>query len=364
MSLKADNTIDKLTIKKIIQIAIILLIVLNFAGFLNLIKYVYGIISPILLGAGIAFVLNIIVVRYEKVYFPNSKNKFILRSRRIISIFLTFLTIILIIYFLLYIIIPQISQFIQLLSTELPDFYERTVAWIMQYAEQYPVIQQRLEGLDMSGNVAIERIWGIISNWSFGSISIIGIVFGKIIEFILALFFSIYVLFNRKVIKNNYQKLVNAYLNKEKREKLSVVLKTANETFSDFFLGQFKEAIVLGVLCTLGMMILRLPYATTIGSVVGLSSLIPLIGAYLGAIFGLLVIVMISPISAVVFLIFIVILQQVEGNFIYPKVVGNSIALPSIWVFAAIIVGGGLMGVIGIILGVPLAATIYKLLNM
>jgi len=147
------------------------------------------------------------------------------------------------------------------------------------------------------------------------------------------------------------------------REKLSKVIQTADETFSNFFLGQFKEAVILGLLCTIGMLVFGLPYATTIGPVVGLTALVPMVGAYLGAAVGVLLIVMVDLFKAVFFIIFIVVLQQVEGNFIYPKVIGNNIRLPSIWVFGAIIVGGGLMGILGVILGVPIAATIYKLIG-
>ncbi|HNR65998.1 MAG TPA: AI-2E family transporter [Atribacterota bacterium] len=135
------------------------------------------------------------------------------------------------------------------------------------------------------------------------------------------------------------------------------------DTFSNFILGQFKEAVILGTLCTIGMTILRLPYPTTIGSVVGLSSVIPMVGSYIGATFGILLIIVVDWVSAVFFLVFIIILQQIESNFIYPKIVGDSIGLPGIWVFAAIIIGSGLMGFLGILLGVPIAATIYKLLN-
>jgi len=177
------------------------------------------------------------------------------------------------------------------------------------------------------------------------------------------LFFSIYVLFDKDKIRGNFNKLINATLNASRRENLAKVIQTADETFTDFFLGQFKEAFILGVLCTIGMLIFRFPYATTIGSVVGLTALIPMVGAYLGATVGFLLIFIVNPFKAILFLLFIVILQQVEGSFIYPKVVGHSIGLPGIWVFAAIIVGGGLMGIIGILLGVPLVATIYKLIG-
>ena len=203
----------------------------------------------------------------------------------------------------------------------------------------------------------------LLGNGAFGTVSFIGTVFGAIVEFILAVTFSIYILFSKEQLKNNLDKLLKAYMRTDKREKLYESLRTANETFSNYFLGQFKEAIILGVLCTVGMLLLRFPYATIIGPVIGLTALIPMVGAYIGAAVGFLLIVIVDPLQAVFFILFIVILQQIEGNLIYPKVVGGSIGLPGIWVFAAVIVGGGLMGIAGVMLGVPIAATIYKLLG-
>jgi len=349
--------------KTIILIGIILLVVLNLNEIINLIKYLYGIISPLLVGGGIAFILNILVSKYENIYFPDSSNPIIIKTRRSLCIILSIFTILLVVLFLLYIVIPQISQFIQLISTELPFVYEKVVEWTIENSEKYPVIRERLEELDISGEEVFNRALELFNSWAFGSVSFIGIVFNKIVELLLAIIFSIYILFDRGTLERNYNKFVNAYLGKKWRNNLFKVINTADETFSNFFLGQFKEAFILGLLCTIGMLVFRLPYATTIGSVVGLTALIPIVGAFLGATIGVLLIIVIDPFKAVLFIIFIVALQQVESNFIYPKVIGNNIGLPSIWVFAAIIVGGGFMGIIGILLGVPIVATIYKLLS-
>lgn len=149
----------------------------------------------------------------------------------------------------------------------------------------------------------------------------------------------------------------------DRREKLYRWIRTANETFASYIVGQSKDAVILGVLCTLGMLVFGFPYAITIGPVVGLTALIPMVGAYIGAAIGILLIVAVDPMKALWFIVFFVALQQLEGNLIYPKVVGNSLGLPGVWVFAAITVGGGLMGITGVMLGVPIAATVYKLLG-
>lgn len=139
---------------------------------------------------------------------------------------------------------------------------------------------------------------------------------------------------------------------------------TADQTFSSFIIGQVTEAVILGTLCTVGMLIFRFPYAPMIGAFIGATALIPIVGAYLGAAVGVIMIMTQDPLKAVLFVVFIVVLQQLEGNLIYPKVVGSSIGLPGIWVLAAVTVGGGLMGISGMLLGVPTAATVYKLLAM
>jgi len=362
MAHESNNEKTQLTTKKIILIGIVLLTVLNFAHFLNLIKYVFGIFAFLFIGAGIAFILNILVSKYEKIYFPNSDYQLIIKSRRPMSVVFSILTIILVLLFLLYLVIPQLIRSIDLLSGELPGMYEKAVHWIDENSQRYPMIRQRLEEVDISGEEAINRGLGIISSWAFGPVSFVGMLFSKIIELFLAIVFSIYILFDKETLKGNFNKLINAYLSKDKRNYLLNVIQTANNTFTDFFLGVFKEALIIGLLCTIGMLILGLPYASTVGSVVGVSAIIPMFGAFLSAAIGALLIVVVDPVKAVIFIIFIVILQQVEENFIYPKVIGNNIGLPKIWVFAAIIVGGGFMGIIGILLGVPITATIYKLL--
>ena len=156
---------------------------------------------------------------------------------------------------------------------------------------------------------------------------------------------------------------MDTYLPKETCRKIRAVVKTMDECFHNYIVGQCTEAVILGVLCILGMLLFRLPYATMVGTLVGFTALIPVAGAYIGAAVGAFMILTVSPAKALVFLIFILVLQQLEGNIIYPRVVGQSIGLPAIWVLAAVTVGGGLFGVVGMLLGVPLAATAWKLLG-
>lgn len=353
----------KTILKIIIAAALILLAVLNYSEVLGLAMKIYRIVYPLLLGAAMAFVLNILVIKYEKLYFPGSKSSFVACSRRSVCILMAVMTIILVVFFAMRIVIPQLVKFITLLVEKFPGVYDSVVKWVVDNSHEIPAIQQKIKELDMDGYAVLNKVLGLLGNWAFGTVSFIGSAFGAVVEFILAVTFSIYILAGKEDLKNKFKKLFKAYISKEKRTKLYDVLNIANDSFSSYISGQCKEAVILGSLCTAGMVILGFPYSTIIGPVMGLTALIPMIGAYIGAALGFLLIVAVNPLKALLFIVFIVVLQQLEGNLIYPKVVGNSIGLPGIWVFAAVILGGGFMGIAGILLGVPVAATLYKLVS-
>ena len=182
-------------------------------------------------------------------------------------------------------------------------------------------------------------------------------------NFVVGLIFAVYILFNKEKLASQADRLMRSYMKPRSEKRFRYFCATADKCFSSFIVGQCTEAVILGLLCAIGMAILRIPYASTIGTLIGATALIPIVGAYIGAAVGALMIVVVDPIKALWFLIFLVILQQVEGNVIYPKVVGSSVGLPGMWVLAAVTVGGGLGGIGGMLLGVPAAATVYKLLE-
>lgn len=351
------------TIKLIILTGVVLLIVLYFPEVINKTRDLLAAFYPLLLGAVIAFILNILMSRYEKCYFPASQKRIITKSRRGICLLLAILTIVLIVYLILRIIIPQIAHTSYLISAGFPDMYAKSLAWIGQYSVQIPGLQQKLSAMNVDGAAIMKKALAYSGSWAFGTISVLGSVFGEIISFVLALVFCIYILLEKEDLKAKFDKLFKAYMRNERREKLYEILHLTNQVFSDYIVGQCKDALILGVLCAIGMLIFGFPYALSVGSVVGLMALIPVVGTLLGAAIGFFLIVIVDPVKALLFIVFIIVLHQLEGNLIYPKVVGNSIGLPGIWVLAAITVGGGLMGIVGVLLGVPVAATIYKLLG-
>jgi len=358
-----NNNKQKLTPKTLVLIGLIALVILYFTEIVSILQYFYGVIFPLLLGAGIAYVLNILVSGYEALFFPRSNNRYAVNLRRGVCITFSIFTIILVLLFFLRIVIPQFSQSIGLLAAGFPSLYNNVYDWASLHANQVPVLQQKLEGLNMDGATALKKTMSVFGKWTWGTVSIMGSVFGLVVNFILAIIFAIYILFSKEDLKRYFDRLLAAYMRADRRKKFNEGMHLANESFSSFIIGQCKEAVILGLLCTIGMLFLSFPYATIIGPVIGLTALIPMVGAYIGATVGFLLIVIVDPVKSLFFILFIVILQQLEGNVIYPKVVGDSIGLPGIWVFASITIGAGLMGLTGVLLGVPIAATAYKLLN-
>ena len=187
--------------------------------------------------------------------------------------------------------------------------------------------------------------------------------FSVIFNFVVGLIFAIYILGGKEKLANQFKRIVSTYTNGKISTKVFYVLKVTDECFHNFIVGQCIEAVILGALCTIGMLILRLPYAVMIGVFVGCTALIPIAGAYIGAIVGVIMIFTVSPVKSIFFIVFIIILQQLENQLIYPKVVGSSIGLPGIWVFAAVMIGAGLFGIQGVIFGIPIVSVFYQLIK-
>jgi len=215
--------------------------------------------------------------------------------------------------------------------------------------------------------LGINQIIGVLTS-GIGSaaeilITSVSSVFSGVVTALLSAIFAIYILAGKEKLADQFLRLGNRYLKPAWMGKVRYVVDTMNDCFHKYVVGQCIEAVILGGLCTVGMLILQLPYALMIGAVIAFTALIPVAGAYIGGAIGAFIILMESPVKALIFLIFLVVLQQLEGNIIYPRVVGSSLGLPAIWVLAAVTVGGGVMGIPGMLLGVPLAATVYRLIR-
>lgn len=324
---------------------------------------------PLFVGCVIAYILNILMSFFERHYFPRTKSKVVQKSKRIACMVLAFVSLVGIIALIIGIVVPELTKCVKHLFSKVPVFIETCLGMLEKdenladYAlaleaylpKDWTVWQDKL----MNGAKAVlSGFGGVMSS----VVSVVSSVFSGIVTMLVALIFSIYLLLDKEKIILQVKRLISTYLPKGDK-KIFYVIYTLNDSFHRFIVGQCTEAVVLGLLCMIGMAIFRFPYAMMIGVLIGFTALIPVAGAYIGAGVGAFMILTESPIQAVLFLIFIVVLQQVEGNLIYPKVVGSSIGLPGIWVLAAITIGGGLMGVMGMLLAVPVVATIYRLLQ-
>ncbi|KRL31446.1 permease [Companilactobacillus paralimentarius DSM 13238 = JCM 10415] len=325
-----------------------------------------GVAMPLILGAVLAYVLNILCVKLEKYFFPNTKIKILQKSRRALVILTTLVIVTLVMVGVFRLVLPQFFNALADFFKNIPSFFEGLSA-LLEKINHNSVISDQLESMNIDWSSVQSKVMKYLTSGMggvFGSTFkiVTGITKG-FVNFILALTFAIYILATKEKLGRQIKKLAHAYLKNEHIQKVKYVVDIADDMFSHFIAGQVTEAIILGSLCSLGMIIFRFPYALSVGAFVSITALIPILGAWLGGIVGFLLIAVKSPIEAVFFIVFLLVLQQFESNVIYPRVVGTSIGLPGIWVLASITVGGGLGGIVGMLLGVPVAATIYQLLK-
>lgn len=320
----------------------------------------------LILGVAIAYILNIVMKKYESIYFPKSQRKIVKKTKRSVCIILSLLTVLVIIVGIVMIVIPELYKCIELLSDAVPRSVDTVKSWVNEnISAEY--IKNKVNSIEFSWKSLEPALLGYFqvntAEILNSVISVTSSIAGTITDIVIAVIFAVYILFNKEKLLNQFNKIIKAYGKPERSKKLISYLKIANKTFSSFIIGQCTDAVILGCLCFAGMVILRFPYAGVTAAVVGLTALIPIVGAFIGAFIGAFLIFTISPIKAVMFIIFLIILQQCEQAFIYPKVVGKSTGLPGMWVLAGITVGGGLFGIVGMLIGVPITATFYKILQ-
>lgn len=321
--------------------------------------------TPLLLGGVIAYLVNILMSIYEKYYFPKSKKNVVIKSRRPVCMVGAFATLITIVLLLIRLVLPQFISCVQLIFAELPGFIEV----IINEIEDMHILPENIMDSLSSENwrEQIGQVFQLLTSGIGNVMDVIlrtiSSVFSVAVTALMSVIFSIYLLLGKDKLKAQFNRVMRHYLRKSWCDNIDYLLDTLNRCFRRYIVGQCTEAVIIGCLCTLGMLLLGLPYATMIGALIGFTALIPVAGAYIGALVGAFMIFMVSPIEAVIFLVFIVVLQQLEDNLIYPRVVGSSLGLPGIWVIAAVTIGGGVMGVVGMILSVPLTATLYTIIR-
>ena len=332
---------------------------------IGLLKTGIKILMPFLAGAVVAFILNVPMRAIEK-WFKGVKKDGL---RRALAIVLTLLFVILVLFGVFYLLIPQIISTVESLVATLPDFINRVYNQAMAFLNDNPEVMEWLsentdfENLDLAG--LIQKLVSFISN-SLTSIAdkmfqlVIGLSTG-IFNSVLSFVFALYCLARKEILARQGRRLLYAIVPEKIADEVVRILRMSNSTFSNFISGQCLEAVILGLMFTVCMTIFGMPYMPLVSVTIAVTALVPIVGAFVGCIVGAFFILIDSPILAFWFVIMFLILQQIEGNLIYPRVVGTSIGLPGMWVLVAVAVGGDLMGVAGMLLMIPLASVLYAL---
>lgn len=328
-----------------------------------------GAASPLLLGAVIAYAVNILMSFYERHYFPGSTGA-ASKSRRPVCMLLAFASLAALVVLVVRMILPELVQCVGLLFQKAAPVAEELGLLLNKNLDLSRLLSSYGSALT-DGTVNWKEALSTALKWLgqglggvMGSVlSLFSSLFSAAFTAIVSLIFSIYLLTGKERLGRQASLLLRTYLKPRWYERLMYFLRTLDNCFRRFLVGQCTEAVILGLLCMAGMLLFRFPYATMVGALIGFTALIPVAGAYIGAGVGAFMIFTVSPLQALLFLVFIVVLQQLEGNLIYPRVVGSSIGLPGIWVLAAVTVGGGILGVGGMLLAVPLAAACYQMVR-
>ena len=335
----------------------------------GLIGVLFSAASALILGCVIAYVLNILMSFYEKHYFLKNRSKTVEKSRRVVCMLAAMLTLVAVVVLIIGLVLPELAACIRLLIAEIPVAIDSAVTWLEETGLLATVMTEDAVESLMSINWQ-EKMTELISVLAAGvggvaqvAVDAVSATVSGVAQFVIGLIFAIYLLIGKETLGGQVNRLMEHYLKPAWNEKIRYVVGIFDNSFHKFIVGQCIEAVVLGVLCIIGMTILRLPYAMMIGTLIGFTALIPVAGAYIGAGVGAFMILTVLPVQALIFLVFVVILQQLEGNLIYPKVVGSSIGLPGVWVLAAVTIGGGIMGITGMLLGVPTVASVYQLVR-
>ena len=363
--------LSNLSIKKIRELivftALLVVALWKFDVVLDVLKTIGQIIFPFILGGAIVFVINVPMSFLEKKIFENVKkeNKAVRKLARPVSLLLTIVLVVGVIALVMIGVIPQLTKTMGCLMINITDFIPQIKIWIRDFFHDNREIMKLVDQVQFKPDQAIR--WGIsllgngAGNMMNTTMSAVGSVVSGLATFFIAFSFACYVLFQKEKLHVQIRKVLFAFLPKQKADAFLKVCSLTYRTFANFLTGQCLEAVILGCMFVVTLSILRMPYALLIGVLIAFTALIPIFGAFIGCAVGSFLIFMVSPKQAIIFIIVFLVLQQIEGNLIYPHVVGESVGLPSIWVLAAVTIGGNLMGIVGMLVFIPLLSVVYTI---
>ena len=325
--------------------------------------WLLGILSPFVLGGAIAFVLNVPMRAIERHLFPNRRR--LTRLRRPLALVLTLVALTGVLTLAFCVIGPGIKDAVMSIAAQVPDAFDRLYQRLLGLEQYLPQIKDLVGDLAIDWKSLSQKALSLAQSWGGSLISsggglMVGVVSG-VSTFVIGLIFSFYILLQKENLARQGRQVLYGLLPLKQADRALEVLRLAERTFSNFLSGQCVEACILGTLFVIAMTIFRMPYALLVGVLIALTALIPIVGAFIGCAVGALLIAITDPWKALAFIILFLVLQQIEGNLIYPHVVGSSVGLPSIWVLAAVTLGGKLMGVGGMLFFIPLCSVLYAL---
>ena len=354
----------------IITFAVLLYCVIShYAVILKGIGWVLSLFSPFILGLCIAFVLNTVLSPLEALWtklFSRGKGKLSRRLKRPVCLILSTLIVVGVVFAILFMIVPQIKETLEQFANSIPQHMGTLNGWwnnLRAFAENFNLSIPELPAIDWisAGKKLLAFLTENYSLFIDSTVNLTATVFSTVFNLVLAVAFSIYILAQKETLGRQAKRVLYATVSEKTANRILSVCDLTAQSFSRFIGGQLTEAVIIGVLCFIGMLIFRFPYAGIISVLVGFTALIPVFGAFFGTAVGAFLILLTDPMKALWFVIFIIVLQQLEGNLIYPKVVGKSIGLPGIWVLLAVTVGGNAWGVGGMLIAVPLSSVLYTL---
>lgn len=338
----------------------------NFSVVNSVFKKIFNVFFPILLGFFFAFILNLPMRNIEKL-FSKSKNKVILKIKRPVSLVLSIICIFAVLIGLIIVVIPNFVKAIGVLIDYIPKAFNSSVEWFKN--SNYPIdqIEKYIKTIEINWEEIGKQTLKMLSSGASGALaatfSFIVAVFDGIVNVTIGFMISLYLLLSKEKFVRQFKMVNRAVFSEKWYKKIMKVFNLANKTFAKYFVGQVADASILGLMCLVGMLLLRIPYASLVSAMIGVLALIPIVGLFIAVILGTFMILMVSPVKALIFLLFYFVLQQIEGNFVYPKVIGSSVGIAPVWVLIAVIIGGGLFGIPGLIFAVPIMSVIYTLVK-
>ena len=325
--------------------------------------WLLGILAPFLLGGAIAFILNVPMRAIERNLMPRAKSA--ARFRRPMALVLALVGVLGVLALASWVIGPGIAEAVMSIVNQIPQAAKRLQEQLLELEEYLPQLEAIIAELDINWGELSKKAIDLAQDWGSGLLSsgsgFIGGVVSGVSTFVIGLIFSFYILLQKEKLSRQARQVFYAILPERWADRLLEVLRLAERTFSSFLSGQCLEACILGTLFVVAMTLFQIPYALLVGVLIALTALIPIVGAFIGCAVGALLIAIDDPWKALWFIVLFLVLQQVEGNLIYPHVVGSSVGLPSIWVLFAVTLGGSLMGILGMLVFIPVCSVLYAL---